>query len=267
MSMDDGKTNYNSNILQPDITHLNVATTFNESLFDSFFSYNSDFDVAFNETLYVCGEALSHCVRYSILDILEKLEKLSENKPNIKKTKKVVLLINASSLIPSYESAVYDFLTNANKGYDFFYINWILEDGSINDDNQTKLPLKVDDLKNELLKTINSSQSIGSKVYISFDNQTLNFEIFYDKEMKKKITDINIKNIKDKNSIDKINKSIETALAKVTNVLGGKKTKKIYLKRKSNKKTCKKGGKSRGKKRGKSRGKKTYKVRGKKTVM
>ena len=63
---------------------INLNTTFNEELFNRLTESGND--------IVVCGEALSHCVQFSVRDLVEKIKATG-------KTNKVILIENASSYV------------------------------------------------------------------------------------------------------------------------------------------------------------------------
>jgi nicotinamidase-related amidase len=82
-----------------ELDHIYLNTAFNEDLFNSFFKDN-------NNDLYICGEALSHCVRYSTTDIVNKI--IEEKKEN--EERKVHLILNCSSIIKGFEGQTFEFI-------------------------------------------------------------------------------------------------------------------------------------------------------------
>ena len=82
----------------PDGAYL--QTTFNNELYNSLTSEG--------KPIVICGEALTHCVNWSLRDLVDKILKGNEENyvdiVNLKlKDNKVVLLLNASSAIPNFD--------------------------------------------------------------------------------------------------------------------------------------------------------------------
>ena len=113
-----GKVNLNE-VTQTGTDKCDLKTTFNDSLFDSLTTNGN--------SIWVCGEALSHCVQFSTRDIVKKI---SEKKmPN-----KVFLIQNASSYV-NLDAIGLKFLTNVFKDSSNFFIEEMkcssLEDDAI----------------------------------------------------------------------------------------------------------------------------------------
>lgn len=77
-------------------TNYNLQTTFNDSLFNKL--------TGDGVAIVVCGEALSHCVKASTLDIVNKINE--RNKKN-----KVFVVKNGSSSVGGFETSGSEFLT------------------------------------------------------------------------------------------------------------------------------------------------------------
>jgi hypothetical protein len=100
-----GKVNLNE-VTQTGTDKCDLKTTFNDSLFDSL--------TANGNSIWVCGEALSHCVQFSTRDIVKRI---SEKKMS----NKVFLIQNASSYV-NLDAIGLKFLTNVFKDSSNFFI-------------------------------------------------------------------------------------------------------------------------------------------------
>ena len=58
-----------------------------------------------NERLIVCGQALSHCVNYTVRDIIKDLH-------DVDTLGRIMILQNCSSAVPGFETAAKDFVTD-----------------------------------------------------------------------------------------------------------------------------------------------------------
>lgn len=109
---------------KPKSAYLN--TNFNEILFNSITSGS--------KPILICGQALSHCVNWSLRDLVEKilenkLEEYCNNSRRILKSDKVILLINASSPVGSFEQNVVDLIQFCKQKN--VSIKFLSEDGKI----------------------------------------------------------------------------------------------------------------------------------------
>jgi nicotinamidase-related amidase len=117
--------------------HVYLNTKFNQSLFDKL--------VEGGRPIAICGEALTHCVLNSFVDIVKKIE---ENAKGGKITQQVWLIANASSPIPNTEGPAIEkykkhVFKNGNDGELKEFIKFKLIDNTgelinINNTNQNK---------------------------------------------------------------------------------------------------------------------------------
>jgi nicotinamidase-related amidase len=104
-----------------DEDHANLNTDFNTTLYDSIISHNYP--------IVICGEALSHCVKWSALDLTEKMKTES-------KTRKVYLLEDAASTVNlESKGAPRDIFIESTQKFKEDtqkYISWTTTQGFIN---------------------------------------------------------------------------------------------------------------------------------------
>lgn len=78
---------------------LNLNTSMNTELLANLFGANNE--------IYVCGQAKTHCVKDSVLDMI----KYAKDENNVGKTQQIHLLKNCTSVIPSFQDDIEDILT------------------------------------------------------------------------------------------------------------------------------------------------------------